>query len=40
MSWGRHAEILEPEFLRVEVLQELSEGMKAYMRRSRKAEPV
>ena len=40
LGWGRHAEILEPEFLRREVVQELSDCVKTYAGVSRKAKPV
>jgi len=40
LSWGRSAEVLEPQSLRKEVLQELSDCVKAYTRLSRKAEPA
>jgi predicted DNA-binding transcriptional regulator YafY len=40
MGWGRHAEILKPDFLREEVVRELSDCVKAYTRLSRRAEPV
>jgi predicted DNA-binding transcriptional regulator YafY len=40
LGWGKHAEILKPDFLREEVVRELSDCVKAYTRVSRKAKPV
>ena len=40
LGWGKHAEILKPDFLREEVVRDLSDCVKAYTRLSRRAEPA